>query len=338
MLSNTRNKIKNKLYDSQFLWKIIEFIKGLVFAFKYFYHYKLGINKKNTSSLNEIYIEFSSACNLRCSFCSLDHLKPKTYISEEILRKFLEDFISDKRFRSVKSLQLHNAGETLLHPKKIELLKIIKEYKDKAISKGIKFPEVNILTNGMLLKKRVSKAIIDLKIIDILRMSLDGGTPKDFEEMRERSKWPIFYKNVKDFVAYNNENNGGVKISTITIIPENKKLSLEWMHPEFREILLMVDSYELRRLHNWAGEIEGLAIKQKPYKIGCNMAIDQMVLLPNGDVTVCCSDLNSKGVIGNLLKDDLYAIYEGQKRRAYIDFLYKGEKHKLPLCKDCETF
>lgn len=338
MLTNLKNYLKNTLYNISFLWKIVEFFKGLVYAFKYHYHYKFNINGKNTSSLNEIYIEFSSACNLRCSFCSLDHLKPKTYIEEDTLRKFLEDFISDKRFRSVKSLQLHNAGETLLHPKKIVLLELIKEYKDKAISRGIKFPEVHILTNGMLLKQRVSKAILDIGIVDVLRMSLDGGTPEAFEEMRERAKWPIFYKNVKDFIEYNNENKCGVIVSTISIIPADKTFTLDWMHPEFSEILRLVDSFELRRLHNWAGEIEGLEVKTKPYKIGCNMAMDQMVLLPNGDVTVCCSDLNSKGVIGNFLKDDLYTLYSSNKRRAYLDFLYKGEKHKLPLCKDCETF
>jgi len=338
MLTNYKNYVKNRIYNISFLWKVVEFFKGLVYAFKYHYHYKFKINHQNTSSLTEIYIEFSSACNLRCGFCSLDHLKPKTYIEVETLRKFLENFISDNRFRSVKSLQLHNAGETLLHPKKIVLLELIKEYKDKAISQGIKFPEVHILTNGMLLKQRVSKAILDIGIIDVLRMSLDGGTPEAFEEMRERAKWPIFYRNVKDFVTYNNEHNCGVKISTISIIPADKDFKLDWMHPEFREILELVDSYELRRLHNWAGEIEGLEVKQKTYKIGCNMAMDQMVLLPNGDVTVCCSDLNSKGVIGNFLKDDLYSIYNGKQRRAYLDFLYKGEKHKLPLCKDCETF
>mgnify|MGYP000321348768 CR=1 FL=1 len=114
----------------------------------------------------------------------------------------------------------------------------------------------------------------------------------------------------------------------ISIIPADKDFTLGWMHPEFSEILQAVDSFELRRLHNWAGEIEDLEIKNKPYKIGCNMAMDQMVLLPNGDVTVCCSDLNSKGVIGNFLKDDLYTLYSNKRRRAYLDLLLKGEKPK----------
>jgi hypothetical protein len=190
----------------------------------------------------------------------------------------------------------------------------------------------------MLLKERVSKAILDIGIVDVLRISLDGGTPDAFEEMRESAKWPISYKNVKDFIKYNKENNCGVKVSTISIIPANKYFTLDWMHPAFSEILRAVDSFELIRLHNWAWEIEGLEVKNKPFKIGCNMAMDQRVLWPNGDVTVCCSDLNSKGDVGNLLKDDLYTIYNGKRRRAYLDFLLKGEKHKLALCKDCETF
>lgn len=82
-------------------------------------------------------------------------------------------------------MQLCNTRETLLHPKKIVLLELIKEYKDKARSQGKTFSDVRILTCGMLLKERVSKAILDVGIVDVLRMSLDGGTPDAFEEMRE---------------------------------------------------------------------------------------------------------------------------------------------------------
>lgn len=337
-IANYKNYLKNSLYNNSLVWKGIETLQGLQYAYQYYYHYKWNINAENTSSIQEINIEFSSECNLRCQFCSLDHFKPKTYIEESTLERFLTNLTEDKRFQNVKTLQLFNAGETLLHPKRIELLTMIKTHKEKALSKGVSFPEVHILTNAMLLKERVAKAIIDLNIIDVMRVSLDGGTPKAFEEMRTRAKWNIFYKNIKAFVAYNKTVNGGVKLWTTSIIPAKKSFSLEWMHPEFSEILQLADSYELRRLHSWAGEIDGVESKEKKHKIGCNLAMKQMVLLPNGDITVCCSDLNSRGVIGNLLQDDLYTIYNSKNRRRYIDLLYQGRKKEIELCKDCETF
>ena len=70
-----------------------------------------------------------------------------------------------------------------------------------------------------------------------------------------------------------------------------------------------MDSFELRRLHDWGGEVD-LQEESRPtkYKLGCNMAMHQMVVLPNGDVTMCCNDLNSKGVVGNIKNTSLSAI------------------------------
>ena len=54
------------------------------------------------------------------------------------------------------------------------------------------------------------------------------------------------------------------------------------------DYLLGMDHYELRRLHDWGGEVE-IEGSDGPqlFKIGCNMLMHQMVVLPNGDVTVC---------------------------------------------------
>lgn len=329
--------IKNKLFESSF-WKVVEFLQGLQYSFNYWWYYKTGFLSTNSTSIREINIEFSNQCNLRCKFCALDHDKPAVYMQENLLRQFFENLLSDKRFSKVETLQLYNAGETLLHPKVVDLLKVVKEYKQNFSAEGRKFPEVHIVTNAMLLREKLSKAIIDLKVVDVLRVSMDGGCPEDFEQMRTRAKWLPFYNNVKFFHQYNRETNGGVQLRTITIVPDDKPLSLDWMETEFREILELADSYELRRLHNWGGEIEGIGYRAKTHKTGCNMAMQQMVLLPNGDFTICCNDLNSKGVVGNLLQSNLYEVYKSAERIKYLDLLYEGKKEELELCRECETY
>lgn len=109
------------------------------------------------------------------------------------------------------------------------------------------------------------------------------------------------------------------------------------MHPEFKEILEKANSYELRRLHNWAGEV-AVESKAKTHKIGCTLLMKQMVLLPNGDITVCCSDLNSRGVIGNLNQSTLHEIYTAPKRLNWLQLMFQNKKYEIDLCKDCETF
>ncbi len=289
-------------------------------------------------SVKEVNIEFNSQCNLRCQFCSLDHLKPKQVISSEILEKFLFGFISDDRYRSIKRINLYNGGEVLLHPKRIEMLGILKKYKDLAKQNNVHFPEIHMLTNGMLLREKLSEEIINLDVVDLLGISFDGGTPEAFEEMRTNAKWNIFYDNIKAFDRIRKKKNSSVKMSAISCIPGDKSRSLSWMHPQFQEIYKLLDWYELRRLHNWAGDIDDFKAPEKKHKIGCTLLMEQMVLLPNGDVTICCNDLNSKAVIGNVLETDFMDIYKCEKRVRYLKLHLQGKKDQIAFCKNCETF
>jgi radical SAM protein with 4Fe4S-binding SPASM domain len=329
--------LKNSLHDS-FLWKGIALSQSIQFHSRYALHYKTPFLKYKQTSLQEINIEFSNQCNLRCKFCALDHSKPTQFIEESTLRLFFDNFLADQRFRSVKTIQLYNAGETLLHPKFIELLHVIKVFKNQAYTQNIAFPSIEIVSNAIPLREKVAKAMVDANIVDVFRISMDGGTPEAFESIRTRAKWDVFYKNVHFFQKYQQEVGGKIQLKTITIVPDDKPLEIDWMDPQFKEILLMANSYELRRLHSWGGEVEGVASKKNVFKSGCNMILDQMILLPNGDVTVCCNDLNSKGVIGNILQNSLYEIYESEARKVYIHKLAQGKKHELELCKDCESY
>jgi radical SAM protein with 4Fe4S-binding SPASM domain len=329
--------IKRLFYKKPIIWPILETFQGLLYAFNYFYYYKLLKGEKGFS-VREVNIEFASQCNLRCQFCSLDHDKAKELISPEILEKFLKGFITDKRYGGIKRINLYNGGEVLLHPKRLEMLALMKKYKDLAKQKNMPFPEIHMLTNGMLLREKLAEDIIDLNVVDLLGISMDGGTPETFEEMRTNSKWDIFYKNIIAFDKVRKKKNSTVKMSAISCIPGDKPISLGWMHPQFQEIYNLLDWYELRRLHNWGGDIEELKIPDKKYKIGCTLLMEQMVLLPNGDITICCIDLNSKEVIGNILETDFMDIYNCKKRVSYLKLLLEGKKDQIGLCKNCETF
>jgi radical SAM protein with 4Fe4S-binding SPASM domain len=329
--------IKILFYHKPIVWPILETIQGFIYALKYFYYYKVLKGNKGMS-VKEINIEFSSQCNLRCQFCSLDHNKPKHLITPEIMEKFLIGFIKDKRYSSVKRINLYNGGEVLLHPKRIEMLTILKKYKELARQHNTHFPEIHMLTNVMLLREKLAKEIIELDVIDLLGVSFDGGTPEAFEEMRTNAKWNIFYDNVKAFDRIRKEKRSAVKMSAISCIPSDKSRSLKWMHPQFQEIYKLLDWYELRRLHNWAGDIEDFKVPEKKHKIGCSLLMEQLVLLPNGDVTICCNDLNSKSIIGNITKTDLMDIYKCEERVRFLKLHLQGNKDQIPLCKNCETF
>ena len=61
--------------------------------------------------------------------------------------------------------------------------------------------------------------------------------------------------------------------------------------------------------------------------------LDQGVLLPNGDINLCCQDYSLKGIIGNLRKKNLNELYNQ-------DIIFEKNFHKgeYNLCKKCEYY
>lgn len=64
---------------------------------------------------------------------------------------------------------------------------------------------------------------------------------------------------------------------------------------------------------------------------------DRNVLLPNGDVVLCCMDYNLKHVIGNLLKQSYSEIFQGEALAEIIRINEKPEFDKCSICKSCEN-
>jgi len=330
-----REKIKNRFSRYPKLWAVLLKGKSVAYAYNYLKYYKKPFSPTE-GSIREVNIEFCSDCNLRCKFCSLDHLKPKQHISPEVLETVLEELVYHPKFSKVEVLNLYNGGETLLHPKRLELFEIIAKYKNKAAAEKRHFPKVLLLTNGMLMRERLARSILELQVLDVVQFSLDGGNIEKFEELRVNAKWPLFYKNVKALMELKKELQPNLQLKSITILEDQFEMSTDWMEPEFKELVLGMDSYELRRLHDWGGEVELEESKKTESKIyGCGLAMHQMVVLPNGDVTMCCNDLNSNGVVGNVLKTTLAEVYESPERRNYIDKLLVGKRDELELCKNC---
>lgn len=312
--------------------KIIKYLKKHLKPVRAHALEMLLMNISGNTTIVEIDLEFVNYCNLRCKWCSLDHAQKKDVLSEGLLRKFLENLLNDKRFRSVKRLNLFNGGETLLHPDFIGMMKIMKEYKSKFLERGRPFPAIDLLTNATPLREGLSRELIGLDIVDTMRFSVDGGSRQKYEELRPPAKWDTASKNIMDFIKINN---GRVRTGIICIIEHGKPENTEWMTDEFKALCGAVDHVELRYPHDWMGDVK-VEGHRKVFKNYCKFLFHSLCVLPNGDVAVCCGDLNGKkGVAGNLNKEDLYKVYSSRRRRELRYELLKGRRDRIELCRDC---
>ncbi len=294
---------------------------------------KLLFTQDKKYTIKWINYEFCSSCNLRCKWCSLDHKKKPMFITNEILTSSLDNIIQDEGF-DIERIDLHNAGETLLHPKLSELLGILaskkKEFKNK--------PTIHLLTNGTLLNEEKTKIILASNALDELRVSIDGGTRQYYNEIRIGADWDKVKERISNFITFNKKK---IKIGVICMVPQEKPLTTDWMERDFKELFSKMDSVDLRHPHNWDGAKDLNLFKSSDWKEEnklCKFLLKNLVILPNGDVTVCCADLNSRGVVGNLRNKTLTEIFFSESRLKMIDLYNKGRKSEIELCKNCTGY
>ena len=81
---------------------------------------------------------------------------------------------------------------------------------------------------------------------------------------------------------------------------------------------------------------DGALPRRKRGHIGCRRLTRQNVLLPNGDVTLCCMDYGLQHVLGNLLSDDYDALLRSDELLRVRKGL-KDESEEI-LCRYCDAF
>ena len=282
-------------------------------------------------------IEFCSACNLRCKWCSLDHTKPQQFMEVETLERIIDDLLGPEGFELTR-IELHNGGETLLHPKLGEMLAVLGRHK-------ARLPEINLLTNAVALSETKAKTLIESGALDVLRVSIDGGTAEAFEQLRAPASWKKVRQNVDRFLTLNRESSRPIRTGVVSVIPPEKPLSTDWMEDDFRELFSRMDDVSLRYPHNWDGSQE-LGIDDRDYRFHeqinpgkvCYFLIKNLVVLPDGRVTVCCADLNARGIIGNVHESSLRQIFFSPNRLEMLRLFTAGRKNEIDLCRSCTGY
>jgi radical SAM protein with 4Fe4S-binding SPASM domain len=279
----------------------------------------------------DLNVELVSYCNLRCLWCSLDHEKPKQTMNVETFELILDRILRSKV--PIRRIDLHNAGETLLHPRFEDYMKALGE--KRASSEN--FPYTALTTNGIALDRSKALAILKNGAVDLIRVSMDGGTPEEYERIRRRARFGRLAENLMGFITLNEGSGHRVSTGIICIVDEKYPLSAEWMSDDFKNIFSRMDHVELRRPHNWNGSVElGLGKKNNVVGMCHYMRDNSLVVLPNGDVTVCCNDLNSQGVIGNIHNDTFPGILYCKNRKIMMDLMKSGRRREIGLCRMCD--
>ena len=103
----------------------------------------------------------------------------------------------------------------------------------------------------------------------------------------------------------------------------------EDLHPDIDFI-----QADMIKAHSRAGNIKWKETTVKTGVVKCIRKRRHPVLLPNGDLVICCMDYGLKHIIGSLLTHSIEQIYRGKGYKDFIKALKKGGS----ICHFCDDF
>ena len=275
-----------------------------------------------------MWIEPTNFCNYKCSFCphSVGLKREKGFMELSLYKKIINEIAP---FMRNKKVSLHFIGESLLHKKLHEMVKI-------ASKKGIK---VLFFTNASLLTVETFKKLSENGLYR-LTISLDGTNKEEYEKMQIGGDWEKVIGNIREVIRYRNSSNCKTMI-TINHLVYNEK-EFESHVKKLREIIGVNDvDIHGHIFHNWGGNIKlnRTTHSRKKIKKGCPFIFSSMVVTWDGKVLPCTQDPHATLVMGDATKNDIKEIWNSEKfvelRRIHLN----RNATLLPnTCKNCEYF
>jgi sulfatase maturation enzyme AslB (radical SAM superfamily) len=282
---------------------------------------KYGITHKEPPALE---ITTMIGCPLMCSFCPQKNLRNsygKTqdkYMSIDTFKKALS--------KIPKNTQIDFSGmsEPWANPNCTDMLEhALKENFKVAIFTtlwGIKLNEINRIIN--LLETYNSQILtLCIHLPDI------NGNMKGWSYTGE---WEIIYKKI-----INTKLSCGVGAMTMDKISRVHPSISHFAKPTYQAHLhTRADSLDVEQVK---GQPVDLGLKHNS-KITCKSTpfYDRNVLLPNGDLVLCCMDYNLKHIIGNILDSSYEEIFNTSETLLKLIEINESEGYsKCSICKSC---
>ena len=132
----------------------------------------------------EIYLETTNRCNLRCRTCPQYFGMPEDSadLTPDGVRRILS------QFPSVRRVVLHGIGEPLLNRQLPEIIAAAKE----------RDAHVLFNTNGLLLRPPLTEPLV-LSGLDELRVSIDSASPETYKLVRGANGFDRIIRNLRRF-------------------------------------------------------------------------------------------------------------------------------------------
>jgi MoaA/NifB/PqqE/SkfB family radical SAM enzyme len=218
-------------------------------------------------------------------------------------------------------------GEPLLHPQIVEMAKYIK-------TSNINH-SVLLTTNGYFLNEIKAKGLIEAGADKIVVSFFSLRTDR-LNTLTGNGNIDGVIDNIKNAVKLKKDLKSKTKLFIRYLMCEENEDELK----DFRNLAEDIGiSLEVRKTHNYSGVIENNYVSKTFFKgrYPCYHLWFSPAISWDGKVLLCCSDWDYFEVLGDIHKESLASIWQGDRIRQLRRFHLKGMYDKIPLCEKCNV-
>lgn len=282
----------------------------------------------------QVDVEVTNLCNLKCVTCALGYedgmKRKKGFMDFELFKK-----IADQLEGRYVKVWLNGIGEPLMHKHIVEMT----DY----ISARIKY-KTAFTTNGILLTEDMSRKLLATNIHTI-KISFDATDKDQYARIRIGGDFEKVVENTLRFLELKKEliENSRLPLKLtppqiiVSCLSNLQGSSLDDFHAFWKDKDVLVYS---QGLITYSGEVPKAADYQenaqpafKTHTYPCRRLWGRMTILQDGQVSICCLDVNGTMIIGDANKESLKTIWNGyrmkQLRKLHTQLEHPG------ICASC---
>lgn len=292
-------------------------------------------------------IETGTTCNLQCPTCPT----PRSMLGRPSALMHVGDFkkIIDHLKDAVHVVLLYNTNEPLLHPHLSEMI----NYAD---SKKL---YTMISTNATLLNRHKTDELLNSGLDEIL-LCLDGMSKAAYEPFRQGARFDLVLENIKYFCEEKQRRKLTKPFTELQFIitklnqreiPLVEEFAQKNGIDRLRKKSLSIGQYAyaeplrsqlIEKFLPNMSEVKNKYIVDQSGKVNhkhkldyCNAVDNQISVLVDGRLALCCYDIKGEYIMGDLMSFSFKDIWRNNDTKQKIKI---ARKRGFPLCDKCEIF
>ena len=286
-----------------------------------------------------LYIELTNRCNYRCPICPLTTSKrAKKDMDFSIFKKIIDDMRIWNSHRT--SLALHVFGEPFLYKQIFDCFDYIED--------SLRECKIYISTNFSVVTRPQIERLFYPRAHNVdIGLWIDAFSAETYGKQRGESHC---YQKVMENIDYLIElkqryASQRPQFHIGMILTRNNQHEEKEFIEYWKERLKGLKGVDIitRVSHDWSGQISGnevLLKKRGPfsYRNICTMPFGSMVVFSNGDVGLCCYDVDHQITVGNVTQDYLKDIWSSSEAEAFRESMRSFALDSFPLCGNCMQY